>query len=172
MFRRRVANRISNADVYRKLNELWAPFRFQFGPWAITAAGSDWNAFSQAFLAVYGASEEDRDGVVQAQMDWMAEKGVPTRKAVFTEFLCRYFPDAYPLLNQPVKDWAKGVGYGDPRGASEGAKYLVFAKTLRAALAQKPKGYRARNLAELDLYIWAWIEQRRARQKARRARRA
>jgi hypothetical protein len=171
VFRQRVANRISNKGVYDNLTELWAPFRFQFGPWAITAAGSDWKAFSQAFLAVYNAPEEERDGVVQAQMDWLAEKRVSTRKAVFTEFLCRYFPDAYPLVNNPVKEWAKGVGYRGPWGASEGAKYLIFAKTLRAALAQKPRGYPARNMAELDLYIWAWIEQERARQEARRRRR-
>ena len=155
VFRKCVKKQISNDDVYEELTRLWAPFRFQFGPWAITAKGSDWKAFSQAFLAVCNAPDEERDGVVQAQMDWLTEKGVPTRKAVFTEFLCRYFPDAYPLMNKPVKDWARGAGYRDPWGASEGAKYLVFAKTLRAALAQKPRGYPARNMAELDIYIWS-----------------
>jgi hypothetical protein len=167
VFRLRVANRISNEDAYKRIWDLWGSMAFQSQQWTMTGRRSNWKAFSQAFLAVQGASDSERDGVVQSQLDWLAQRRVPTRGAVFAELLCRYFPDAYPLVNNPVKEWAKGAGYRDPRGASEGAKYLVFAKTLRAALAQKPQGYRARNLAELDLYVWAWIEQRRVRQKAR-----
>lgn len=161
VFRKRVANQINNDDVYKKLWDLWAPFRFQLGPFSITGKSSDWRAFSEAFLAVCGAQDEERDSVAQDQMDWLARKKVPTRRAIFTELLCRYFPEAYPLLNGPVMEWAKGSGYKAPRGASEGTRYLIFAKTLRAALAQKPKGYGARNLAELDLYIWAWQSRQR-----------
>ena len=165
VFRKRVANRINNDDVYEKVGELWEPDIFQLGPWKITAKGSDWKAFSQAFLAIYNARDEERDGVVQAQMDWLARKKVPTRRAVFTELLCRYLPDAYPLLNSPVKEWAKGAGHKAPWGASEGEQYLLLAKTLRAALAQKPRGYGAQNFAELDVYIWAWQDQQGRRKE-------
>ena len=63
------------------------------------------------------------------------------------------------MLNKPVKKWVKGAGYRAPRGASEGTRYLFLAKTLRAALAQKPRDYDAQNLAELDVYIWASQDQ-------------
>ena len=161
VFRKRVAIQITNNEVYEKLGELWEPYIFQLGAWKIRAKGSDWEAFSRAFLAVYDAPDEERDGVVQAQMDWLVERKVQTNKAVFTELLCRYFPEAYPLWNNPVEEWAKEAGYRDPRGASKGAKYLVFTKTLRAALAQKPRGYGAQNFAELDVYIWAWQARQR-----------
>ena len=172
VFRRRVANKVRDEHVYGKLGELWEPSIFQEGPWKLHAKGSDWGAFARAFVAVCDASDEERDRVVQSQLDRLANAKVPTRGAVFTELLCRYFPDAYPLLNTPVKEWAKATSYKAPHGASYGTKYLMLAKTLRAALTQKPRGYPARNMAELDLYIWAWTKQRQARQKARRRRRA
>jgi hypothetical protein len=170
VFRRRVANQVSDEYVYGKLGELWEPSIFQEGPWKLHAKNSDWGAFARAFVAACDASDEKRDGVVQSQLDRLANAKVPTRRAVFTELLCRYFPDAYPLLNTPVEEWVRMTGYKAPYGVSYGTKYLFLAKTLRAALAQKPKGYPARNMAELDLYIWAWTEHRRAREKARRRR--
>ncbi|MHB8409777.1 MAG: phospholipase D-like domain-containing protein [Acidiferrobacterales bacterium] len=155
VFRQGGQGKLKNGEVYEKLKELWTPHIFQLGPWQISAKRSNWKAFSRAFVAICDAPENERDSVVRAQLDWLAEKGVPTRGAVFTELLCRYFPDTYPVLNNPIKIWARAAGYKAPRGASEGTRYLFLAKTLRAALAQKPPRYPARNLAELDLFIWA-----------------
>ena len=153
VFRQCVHGKLQNDKVYDELVRLWKSF--QSGPWQITAKGSNWRAFSQAFVTICDATESERDGVVREQLDRLETQKVETRSAVFTELLCRYFPQKYPLLNRPIKNWAGRSGYKAPRGASEGSRYILLAKTLRAALAQKPKSYPAKDLTELDVFLWA-----------------
>ncbi len=168
MLRRRVAGKTRNVDVYNSMLNLWGIMAFQSQQWTRSGRRSNWKAFARAFLEVCDARDEERDEVVRAQKDLLKKKKVPTRGSVFAELLCHYFPDLYPVLNEPVGEWAKRVGYRAPRGASEGNRYLLLAKTLRAALAQKPRNYPAKNLAELDIYIWAYIKNERDKKKRRR----
>jgi hypothetical protein len=86
-------------------------------------------------------------------MDRLAELEVASRVAFFSEMLCLRFPGSYPVLNEPVWLFLKDVAFSAPRGASEGARYIYLAKTLRASLLDNPS-YPAKNLAELDTVIW------------------
>jgi hypothetical protein len=58
------------------------------------------------------------------------------------------------VLNQPVLDYRKQLKLKAPQGASEGARYVYFAKKLRLSLLQN-SGHPAKNLAELDTVIWS-----------------
>jgi hypothetical protein len=68
--------------------------------------------------------------------------------------LCLRFPNLYPVLNNPVWDFLKDIGFKAPRGATEGERYVDLALKLRAALRGNP-GYPAKDIAELDTIIWA-----------------
>ena len=74
VFGKRVAEKINNNDVYARMQDLWGSTSFQTQGWARTGKKSNWQAFSRAFLAVCEASDSERDGVVQSQLDWLAEK--------------------------------------------------------------------------------------------------
>jgi hypothetical protein len=63
------------------------------------------------------------------------------------------FPSEYPVLNEPVWRYLKDVKYKAPRKASEGARFIFLATTLRSSLLQNPD-HPAKNLAELDTVIW------------------
>ncbi len=67
--------------------------------------------------------------------------------------LCLRFPEEYPVLNKPVQDYLRAVKYKPPRLASEGARYIFLAKTLRTSLLDN-QDHPAKNLAELDTVIW------------------
>jgi len=67
--------------------------------------------------------------------------------------LCLRFPEQYPVLNKPVKDYLLHVEFKPPRGASEGVLYVDLARKLRSSLIANPS-HPAKNLAELDTVIW------------------
>jgi len=113
----------------------------------------DFHTLSQSFMRILDATDADGDNVVSSELDWLSRRKVPTRRAFLTEMLCLRFPDKYPVLNQPVQDYLKAVGYKATRGASEGARFLHLAKALRSSLLQNPE-HPAKNLAEPDTIIW------------------
>jgi hypothetical protein len=156
LIRRCASKKISSSQFYSELQNYWsmkANDRLQGAGWEIKGKHGNFQALSQSLLKIFEASDEDRDDVVSEEIDWLHEQNVPTRKAFLSEMLCLRFPEAYPVLNQPVQDYLKAVKFKAPRGASEGARFIDLAKKLRSSLFQNPH-HPAKNLAELDTVIW------------------
>lgn len=156
LFRNCASGAIDSATFFERLPELWnweIGNRLQGDGWERRGKASDFQALSQSFLRILEADAADRDDVVVAEIDQLAAHGVETRRAFLSEMLCLAFPDAYPVLNQPVRDYMKAIRFRAPRGATEGGRYLDLAKKLRVSLLQNPR-YPAKNLAELDTVIW------------------
>ena len=66
--------------------------------------------------------------------------------------LCQFFPDKYPVLNDPVRIWIKKKKWSLDRGGTEGQKYIDLARRLRSVVRQN-SNY-VKNLAEIDTLIW------------------
>lgn len=149
------AGKISPEDFYEKLSTYWSydkNTKIQGSGWQILGKGADFSIVSQCYQDVLDASDDDRDDVVAEAIDYMAQEGVPARSAFFSEMLCLEFPDLYPVLNKPIKNYLSAIKFRAPRKASEGAKYIDLAKKLRLSLSENPK-HCAKNLAELDSVI-------------------
>jgi hypothetical protein len=101
---------------------------------------------------VSSAREDELDHVVSEQIDRLEKSHNPARGAWFSEMLCHFLPDRYPLKNGPVQRWLKEIHYRGTRGLTPGQRYVELAGQLRAAVVSNPGG--ARNLAELDTVIW------------------
>ena len=156
LFRLCAHERISSSEFFEKLPLYWGGDvggRLQGKGWDRHGKNSDFKALASSFLKVVDAAGAERDDVVVDQIDQLADGKVSTRKSFFSEMLCLYFPDRYPLLNKPVEKYLKEIKFRPAYGASEGAKYLDLAQKLRVCLARN-KSYPARNLAELDTVIW------------------
>ncbi len=155
LFANCASGRISPEDFYEDLSKYWSyekSTRIQGSGWQILGKGADFSIVSQCYQDVLKASADDRDDIVAEAIDYMAQEGVPARSAFFSEMLCLEFPDLYPVLNQPIKNYLSAIKFRAPRKASEGSKYIDLAKKLRISLSENPKHY-AKNLAELDAVI-------------------
>ena len=111
------------------------------------------NSFHKDYLRILEATDEERDDVVEEEIDALGQKRVVTRRAFLSEMLCLQFPEEYPVSNQPVQDYLKSVDFRAQRGASQGARYIDLARKLRSSLLQNP-GHPAKTIAELDIVIW------------------
>lgn len=148
---------ITSKMFYQELPKHWGlqlGNRLQRMGWERMGAGADFQDLAGSYLAIRDANKGERDDVVRYQMDRLHEASNPARKAFLSEMLCLRFPDAYPVLNEPVHKFITANRIKSQRGSSEGAKYIDLAKKLRLALKANPD-YPARSLAELDLLIWA-----------------
>lgn len=157
------SGRMTNQAFWQKFWSVWSehPSRFQGSGLQISGKGADWKAACTSLLHVLRAQEAPLpalDSQVSLEIDRLAKAGNPARGAWFSEMLCHYLPDRYPVLNGPVKKWLRANKWRARRGATEGQKYVELAKKLRVALEGQPAG--ARDLAELDLAIWQWVENR------------
>jgi HKD family nuclease len=162
LFRRCANGEITSEQFYEQLPRYWsweAGDRFQGRGWTLLGRHSDFRAVSESFLNIVRAPASSRDDVVAQEIDRLGEAKVPTRRSFLSEMLCLRFPDAYPVWNQPVDEYFRTIKLRPPRGASEGARYVYFAKTLRDALRQN-RTHTARNLAELDIIFWLQWAQR------------
>ena len=156
LFRRCGANQIKSEEFYRELPADWSfdvGDRLQGVGWEIKGKHSDFQELSRSFVRILDTADANRDDVVLDEIDRLSSKSVPTRGAFLSEMLCLRFPDAYPVLNDPVWNYLNAVKYKAPRKASEGARYIFLARALRGALRQNPS-HPAKNLAELDTVIW------------------
>jgi hypothetical protein len=156
LFRRCAANQISSKEFYQELPADWsfdAGDRFQGAGWEIKGKHSNFQELSRSFVRILDTADADRDDVVLEEIDRLSSKRVPTRGAFLSEMLCLRFPDAYPVLNDPVWKYLKAVRYKAPRNSSEGSRYIFLALALRRSLRQNPN-HPAKNLAELDTIIW------------------
>ncbi|SOF00960.1 HKD family nuclease [Burkholderia sp. OK233] len=160
LFRRAASASITGQQFFEELPEHWSMEignRLQGKGWERKGKHADFQELSASFVAILDADERDRDDVVRAELDHLGDRGNPARKAFLSEMLCIRFPDEYPVLNDPVHQFLVQNRFTAPRGSSEGARYIDLAKKLRMALRANP-GYPAKNLAELDLLIWASSE--------------
>lgn len=151
--------KISSAAFYKQLPKYWSDaIRLQGHGWEIRGRKSDFKALAEGYLTILKAPDDDRDDVVAEEIDALCENGVATRKAFLSEMLCLQFPSEYPILNKPVQEYLRKIGFRSPRGASEGSRYIDLARKLRLSLLQNPN-YPANNLAELDAVIWLSYDQ-------------
>jgi hypothetical protein len=161
--RRTAAGRMSNLEFWDTFWSLWAdhPSRFQGGGLQISAKRANWKQACESLLAVMAlgnnVASQERDDTVRAEIDRLARARNPARGAWFSEMLCHFYPEQYPILNRPVKVWLAHNKWSARRGSSEGQRYVLLAKQLRVALRIRPAG--ARTLAELDLAIWQWSQE-------------
>ncbi|MES2869229.1 MAG: hypothetical protein V4749_06630 [Pseudomonadota bacterium] len=157
-----------NEAFYHELRRLWDcgdGSRFQASGWERRGKKSNFRELSISLMRVIDADPHDRDDVVMNEIDRLAVLKIATRRSVFTEMLCQFFPDTYYLDNEPIRAWMTSTGCESPYGATAGYKYLEAALLLRAALldAQNAKGgYPVENLGVLDSVIWEETRRHRA----------
>jgi hypothetical protein len=157
LFRRCATEQISPVEFYEELPNYWSNEigdRLQGKGWERFGKSDDFRALAQSYMRIIDASGDDRDDAVVEEIDDLRERGVTARKAFLTKMLCLYFPKEYPVWNGPTEQYLKRIKFRSPRGASEGARFVDMAKKLRFALLQNPH-HPAKNLAELDVVIWA-----------------
>jgi HKD family nuclease len=164
LFRDCAKDKLTSEQFYNQLPELWnwnegEGNRLQGNGWERTGRGSDFQILAKSFIKIIDAPDNDRDDVVVQEIDFLHANRVPTRGAFLSEMLCLAFPNSYPVLNKPVKQYLSYIKFNSPRGASEGSRYLDLAKKLRLSLLQNPN-HPAKNLAELDTVIWLWHDTR------------
>jgi HKD family nuclease len=160
LFRNCAGGELTSEEFYNQLPELWnwnegKGNRLQGNGWERTGRGSDFQILAESFIKILDAPDNDRDDVVVQEIDYLKSEEVPTRGAFLSEMLCLAFPNSYPVLNKPIKQYLSYIKFDSPRGASEGSRYLDLAKKLRLSLLQSPN-HPANNLAELDTVIWLW----------------
>jgi HKD family nuclease len=156
LFKRCAAGAITSQQFYEQLPDHWSyekKDRLQGLGWARLGKGSNFKLFAKSYLRMLQASTDDRDEIIAEEIDFLKTNGSSLRVAFLSEMLCLEFPEQYPVLNYPVKQWLKAIGYRSTRGASEGSKYVGLAEFMRKTIARAKK-YPAKNIAELDAVIW------------------
>jgi hypothetical protein len=155
---------ISDSEFWSRFWRLWGRHqaRFQGSGLQFTGKGAKWQEACRALFRILKAapsiSKVELDHLVSHEIDDLKSMGNPARGAWLSEMLCHYFPDRYPIKNQPVVSWLAENNYRGTRGATEGQKYTELSQQLRYAVHQRPAG--ARDLAELDAAIWRWVHDR------------
>jgi hypothetical protein len=153
--------KISNVDFYESMMALWGSHdsRFQGRGFEISGKHSAWKqvctSISRLLAKAPILSLGAMDNLVRKEIDVLASAENPNRGAWLSEMLCHFFPERYPILNNPVKAWLKHNKYKSPSNASEGAKFIDLSVKLRNALKTNTANS-ARDLAELDHAIWKW----------------
>jgi HKD family nuclease len=105
LFRQCAEGQISSAQFYEQLPKYWSceiGDRLQGAGWERQGKDSDFRALSKSYLRILDAADEDRDDVVEEEIDALYQKRVVTRKAFLSEMLCLQFPGEYPVRNTPV----------------------------------------------------------------------
>lgn len=160
LFRSAANGKITSQQFFVELPEHWSMEkgnRLQGKGWERMGKHADLQELAASFVTILDADKRDRDDVVRVELDHLDARGNSARKAFLSEMLCLRFPNEYPVLNDPVRQFLAKNRFTAPRGSSEGARYIDLAKKLRMALRVNPD-YPAKNIAELDLLIWASSE--------------
>ncbi|MCY7294607.1 phospholipase D family protein [Alteromonas sp. a30] len=158
LFEQCASAEVTSLAFYERLPKYWyledfQGSRLQGKGWERKGKTANFRELSKSFVSIVNASDENRDSVVVNELDKLEASNNSARKAFFSEMLCLAFPEQYLVLNSPLKSFLKAIGFAYPKGASQGAKYLLVTQTLRASLQQNPKS-QAKNLAELDILLW------------------
>jgi hypothetical protein len=163
--RRCAAGRMSNLAFWRYFWRTWSEHESRFQGQGLQIAGkhSNWRAVCRSLVRVVdsarSADEGELDQIVSGEIDALANAGNAARGAWLSEMLCHYLPGHYPVINGPVEQWVALNKWRPRRGSTQGQRYIQLALRLRHALRERPAG--ARNLAELDLAIWQWVQDRK-----------
>lgn len=148
---------ITSQEFYEALPSHWGGEvggRIQGKGWERRGRASNFRLLAKSFLKIVNAAADTRDDVVVEEIDRLAKAGtVPARGAFLSEMLCLRFPRLFPIVNKPVQNYLKDVGFEPSSRGSEGDRYMMLAQTLRVSLQQNPT-HPANNLAELDTVIW------------------
>ncbi len=154
----------SNADFWTEFTQLWHRrweeedcFRFQgSGVERTSTKNNNWQEVTTALLDIIENEKKmgllDLDQLVAEKIDLLAKRKNPARNAWFSEMLCQFFPDKYPVLNDPVRIWIKKKKWSLDRGGTEGQKYIDLARRLRSVVRQN-SNY-VKDLAGIDTLIW------------------
>jgi len=157
LFSRCAAGEIGNDAFYEEMWDVWATHasRFQGRGFERTGKSANWREACQSLVRILKLRGEKKtdliDDCVAAEMDLLKGNGNPVRKAWFTEMLCHYYPDLYPLLDRPVFEWLKNHEYRLYQNLLDGTKYIELSRALRILVANN-KSVIA-NLAELDIVL-------------------
>ena len=148
------AGQISNSEFYREFTELWQNghyVSFQSDGWKRTGKDSDLSEICRSLIKVRESEQNNLDDIVKVELDRLEKLKVPTKKSLFTEFLCKELPDHFPVWNKPIERYLRTHQLHFPRSSSFGSQYIHLAREMRRIA--KREGLPVKNLAELDLLI-------------------
>lgn len=150
---------ISNSTFWESFWNLWSGHKSRFQGSGIQFSGkkANWTEACQALLSVINGPVDifDLDNIVQKEIDSLKQARNPVRGAWFSEMLCHFYPNSYPVINNPVKTWLRIKKWRPQRGSTEGSKYIELSRKLRITIKRNPE---IKNLAELDHVIWKIID--------------
>ena len=150
------SGKMQNSDYWNNFWALWSkhPSRFQGSGLQFSGKYANWKEACQSLLNVINGPSDiyDLDIIVQEEINFLKNNENPVKGAWFSEMLCHFFPQYYPILNDPIKKWLKHKKWTAHRGSSEGGKYIELSRMLRNTINQNNE---ILNLAELDNVIWA-----------------
>jgi hypothetical protein len=155
--------KISRQEFWQAFWNLWAHHKSRFQGSGLQFAGKSakWEEACSALVRILdgrkSSSNFQLDQLVIKEIDSLARRRNPMRRAWLSEMLCHYIPELYPISNKPVQKWLSQIKLRARHGATEGQRYIDLAQKLRLAVQNEhPAG--ARNLAELDGAIWRWAK--------------
>ena len=119
--------------------------------WSINCKHANWKETCRELVKIFSSPESERDKVVKQAIDSLAESGNPTRGAWLTEILCHHYPNSYPLLNNPVKEWIKKSKISKAL-IIDGNTYLKITRIMRRILKENKNKFH--NFGEMDHAIW------------------
>ena len=149
---------ISNREFWSTFWPLWAHHvsRMQGSGLQFTGKSANWHQACKSMAKILDragrVTDFDLDDIVRVELDSLQRAANPVRGAWFTEMLCHFLPDKYPLVNNPVKRWLASKRWKATSGVSYGSEYVELSRKLRDAIRQNTNG--PRNFPELDAAIW------------------
>lgn len=143
-------NKLSNEEFYEELRKILKngiTFQPRFG-WCRKGSKDNFKLLCQSLLKIYESNNSNRDEIVKNEIQRLNECKVSSRGSLLSELLCLEYPNNYPLLNKPVRNFFNNIGYKLP--SDDGERYIEVARDLRSILSDLDK---INNLAELDIII-------------------
>ncbi|WP_065329174.1 phospholipase D family protein [Tritonibacter mobilis] len=148
------AGQLSSHDFYRDFTNLWGKdhyISFQSDAWKRRGKSSSFSEICRSLVEILSTKDVDLDDVVRVELDRLDDLKIETRKSLFTEILCKEFPNQFPVWNARIE---KRVAYpilAFPPRSSFGSKYIHMAREMRRLV--KCEDSPVNDLAELDLLI-------------------
>ena len=143
-------NKLSNNEFYKELRKILKngiTFQPRFG-WCRKGSKDNFKLLCQSLLKIYESNNSNRDEIVKNEIQRLNECKVSSRGSLLSELLCLEYPNNYPLLNKPVRNFLNNIGCKLP--SDDGERYIEVALNLRSILSDLDK---INNLAELDIII-------------------
>jgi hypothetical protein len=142
---------ISNDFFYENLKEILKKgisFQPRFD-WSRRGKRDNFKLLCQALERIYKTKADNRDNIVEKEINNLQKKNISNRKALLSELLSLEYPNEYPLFNEPVRKFLKSLNRSIPK-STDGKIYIVTSQILRDIQSDMDK---IENLAELDVLI-------------------